>query len=115
MDAPIDSTSCFKVVRLGPPTEEIPSMKYVNRLITLAEGIFGIDPGFTEREILKFAARTIVEYFDAGGASLRISDPERKEMLFYGSYSNLGENLEKEHFHEKDPVRRRRSEHSRAL
>jgi signal transduction histidine kinase len=94
MDAPIDSTSCFKLVRLAQPTEEVPSMKYVNRLITQAEGILGIDPGFTEKEILNFAARTIVEYFDAEGASLRVSDSERKEPLFYGSYSSLGENLE---------------------
>ena len=40
---------------------------YVNRLITQAEGIFSIDPGLTEKEILKFVARAVVEYFDAEG------------------------------------------------
>jgi signal transduction histidine kinase len=73
--------------------EEIPN-QYVNRLMTLAEGIHGIDPEFTEKEILKFVARTVVEYFHAEGASLRISDPEKREMLFYGSYSSLAESLE---------------------
>ncbi len=68
--------------------------RFVNRLIAQSEGILAINPVFTENEILKLVARTIVEYFDAEGASLRISDPERKEVLFYGSYSRLGDNLE---------------------
>ena len=67
---------------------------YVNRLITQAERILDIDPGFTEREILKFVARTIVEYFGAEVASIRISDPKRKEMISYGSYPSLDENRE---------------------
>ncbi len=68
--------------------------RYVSRLIAQAEGILGIDPGYSEKEILKFVARTIAEYFHTEGISLRISDPGRKETLFYGSYSCLGENLE---------------------
>jgi signal transduction histidine kinase len=68
--------------------------RFVNRLIAQSEGILAIDPAYTEKEILMLVARAIVEYFDAEGASLRISDPERREMLFYGSYSILGENLE---------------------
>ncbi len=68
---------------------------YVNRLITQAEGIFSIDPSLTEKEILKFVARAVVEYFDAEVASIRISDPERKEMFFYGSYPSLDEQFEK--------------------
>ena len=67
---------------------------YVNRLITQAEGIFSIDPGLTEKEILKFVARAVVEYFDAEVASIWISDPERKEMFFYGSYPSLDEKFE---------------------
>ena len=42
---------------------------YVNRLITHAERILDIDPGLTERKILQFVARTIVEYFGAEVAS----------------------------------------------
>jgi signal transduction histidine kinase len=67
---------------------------YVNRLITQAERILDIDPGSTEREILKLVARTIVEYFGAEVASIRISDPQRKEMISYGSYPSLNENLD---------------------
>ena len=67
---------------------------YVNQLIAQAERILDIDPGFTEREILNFVARTIVEYFGAEVASIRISDPERKEMISYGSYPGLDENRE---------------------
>jgi hypothetical protein len=68
--------------------------RYVNRLITQAEGIFSIDPGLTEKEILKLVARTVVEYFNAEVASIWISDPERKEMFFYGSYPSLDEKFE---------------------
>jgi len=68
--------------------------RYVNRLITQAEGILRIDPDLTEKEILKFVARTVVEYFDAEVASIWISDPERKKMFFYGSYPSLDEKIE---------------------
>ncbi len=64
---------------------------YVKQLITQVEGILSIEPGLTEKEILKFVTRAIVEYFDAEVASIWISDPERKEMIFYGSYPGLDE------------------------
>ena len=67
---------------------------YVNRLITQAERILDIDPGLTEREILKVVARTIVEYLGAEAASIRIYDPERKKMISYGSYPSLNEDHE---------------------
>ncbi len=67
---------------------------YVNRLMTQAEGIFNMDPSLTEKEILSFVARAVVEYFDAEVASIWISDPERKEMIFYGSYPGLDEKFE---------------------
>jgi signal transduction histidine kinase len=65
--------------------------RYVNRLITQAEEIFSMDPSLPEEEISKFVARAIVEYFDAEVASIWISDPERKKMIFYGSYPGLDE------------------------
>ena len=65
--------------------------RYVNRLITQAEKIFSVDPSLPEEEIAKFVARAIVEYVDAEVASIWISDPERKEMIFYGSYPGLDE------------------------
>jgi hypothetical protein len=67
---------------------------YVKRLITQVEGILSMEPGLTEKEILKFVARAVVEYFDAEVASIWISDPERKEMIFYGSYPGLDEKFE---------------------
>ena len=44
--------------------------RYVNRLITQSEEIFSMDPSLTEKEIRKFVAKAIVEYFDAKVASL---------------------------------------------
>ena len=44
--------------------------RYVNRLITQSEEIFSMDPNLTEKEIRKFVAKAIVEYFDAKVASL---------------------------------------------
>ena len=64
------------------------------RLIAQAEGILSLDPGLTEKEIFKFVTRTAVEYFDAEGAIIGISDPERKERLFYGYYPSLDEKFE---------------------
>jgi len=64
---------------------------YVNRLITQVEKIMDIDPSLTEREILQFVARTVVENLDAEASSIRIYDPEKKEMISYGSYPGLGE------------------------
>ena len=66
---------------------------YVNQLITQVEKILDIDPSLTDREILQLVARTVVENFGAEAASIRISDPERKEMISYGSYPGLDENL----------------------
>ena len=68
--------------------------RYVNRLITQAERILDIDPSFTEREILKLVARTVVEYLGAETASIRIYDSEKKEMVPYGSYPSFNESRE---------------------
>ncbi len=67
---------------------------YVNRLITQVEKILDIDPSLTEREILQLVARTVVENLGAEAASIRIYDPEKKEMISYGSYPGLNENRE---------------------
>ena len=67
---------------------------YVNQLITQVEKILDIDPSLTEREILQLVARTIVENLDAEAASIRIYDPQKKEMISYGSYPTLHENHE---------------------
>jgi signal transduction histidine kinase len=67
---------------------------YVNQLITQVEKILDIDPSLTEREILQLVARTIVENLGAAASSIRIYDPERKEMISYGSYPSPTEDHE---------------------
>ncbi|HUL23090.1 MAG TPA: GAF domain-containing sensor histidine kinase [Thermodesulfobacteriota bacterium] len=67
---------------------------YVNRLITQVEKIIDIDPSLTEREILQSVARTVVENLGAEASSIRIYDPEKKEMISYGSYPDLDEDRE---------------------
>jgi GAF domain-containing protein len=67
---------------------------YANRLITQVEKILEIDPSLTEREILQLVAGTIVGNLGAEAASIRIYDPEKKEMISYGSYPGLDEDHE---------------------
>jgi signal transduction histidine kinase len=67
---------------------------YVNQLITQVEKILDIDPSLSEREILQLLARTIVENLGAEASSIRIYDPERKEMISYGSYPSPTEDHE---------------------
>jgi hypothetical protein len=67
---------------------------YVKQLITQVEKILDIDPSLTEREILQLVAGTIVEYLGAEAASIRIYDPEKKEMVSYGSYPSFNESRE---------------------
>ena len=67
---------------------------YVNQLITQVEKILDIDPSLSEREILQLLARTIVENLGAEASSIRIYDPERKEMISYGSYPSPAEDHE---------------------
>jgi len=67
---------------------------YVNQLITQVEKVLDIDPSLSEREILQLLARTIVENLGAEASSIRIYDPERKEMISYGSYPSPTEDHE---------------------
>jgi len=67
---------------------------YVNQLITQVEKILDIDPSLTEREILHLVARIIVENLGAEASSIRIYNPEKKEMISYGSYPSLTEDRE---------------------
>src|SRR4030066_1155368 len=67
---------------------------YVNQLITQVEKILDIDPSLTEREILQLVAKTIVENLGAKASSIRIYDPEKKEMISYGSYPSPTEDHE---------------------
>jgi signal transduction histidine kinase len=66
-------------------TEEVIS-RYVDRLISQAETILEINPSLTEREILETVAKNVVEFLGAEGASIRIYDPGKEEMISFGSY-----------------------------
>ena len=62
----------------------------VDRLVDEVENIIEINPNLSEREILEGAAKHIVEYLGAAAASIRIFDPNRREMVFFGSYDYDG-------------------------
>lgn len=58
----------------------------VNGLVSQVEKILAVDPSLAEREILEIVAKSIVDYFSAQVASIRIYSPERGEMFSFGSY-----------------------------
>ncbi len=66
-------------------TEEV-IYRYVDRLISQAESILEINPSLTEKEILETVAKNVVEFLGAEGASIRIYDPGKEEMISFGSY-----------------------------
>ena len=57
----------------------------VNRLIDEVENIIEINPNLSEMEILEGAAKRVVEYLGAAAASIRIFDPQKREMVSFGS------------------------------
>ncbi len=60
--------------------------QYVDRLIGQTETIIEINPLLTEMEILQTLARNIVEFLGAEAASIRIYDPDKEEMVSFGTY-----------------------------
>ncbi len=60
--------------------------QYVDKLITQAESILEINPSLTEKEILETLAKNMVEFLGAEASSIRIYDPEKEEMIAFGSY-----------------------------
>ena len=63
----------------------------VDRLVDEVENIIEINPNLSEMEILEGAAKHIVEYLGAAAASIRIFDPQKREMVSFGSYHYDGE------------------------
>ena len=63
----------------------------VDRLVDEVESIIEINPNLSEMEILEGAAKHIVEYLGAAAASIRIFDPQKREMVSFGSYHYDGE------------------------
>jgi signal transduction histidine kinase len=68
--------------------------EYVDRMISQAETILEINPSLTEQEILQAVARIVVEFLGAEAASIRIYDPNREEMVSFGTYPRVEEDQE---------------------
>lgn len=60
--------------------------RYVDQLITQAETVLDINPSLTEKEILRALAKNMVEFLGAEAASIRIYDPDKEEMVSFGTY-----------------------------
>jgi len=58
----------------------------VNRLVDEVENIIEMNPNLSEMEILEGAANRIAESLGAAAASIRIFDPQKREMVSFGSY-----------------------------
>lgn len=65
--------------------------EYVDHLIGQVESILEISPHLTEREILQEVAKSLVEYFKAQAATIRIYDPQKGEMVSFGAYPPVTE------------------------
>ena len=79
---------------LGEVVREVQSQityDEVDRLVDEVENIIEINPNLSEVAILESAARRIVDYLGAAAASIRIFDPQRREMVSFGSYHFDGE------------------------
>jgi hypothetical protein len=67
----------------------------VNRLVDEVENIIEINPHLSEIEILEGAAKCIVESVGAAAATIRIFNPQRREMVSFGSYHYDGKKRQK--------------------
>jgi signal transduction histidine kinase/putative methionine-R-sulfoxide reductase with GAF domain len=79
---------------LGEVVREVQSQityDEVDRLVDEVENIIEINPNLSEVAILESAAKRIVDYLGAAAASIRIFDPQRREMVSFGSYHFDGE------------------------
>ncbi len=67
---------------------------FVVSLKNLVDSIITIDPDHSEREILQLIAKRLVDSLRAVHASVRIYDPDTKQMLSYGSYPSVEDKRE---------------------
>jgi signal transduction histidine kinase len=68
--------------------------QYVERLISQVETILEINPSLSEKEILETVAKNVADYLGAEAVSIRIYDPGREEMVFFGAYPKLYDDRE---------------------
>lgn len=59
---------------------------HVQQVVRMVEEVISIDPALEWKEILETAARKIVQFLHADGASIRIFNPETEKLVAFGSY-----------------------------
>ena len=67
---------------------------YIDQVIHQVDAILDINPSLTEKEILESLAKNVVEFLRAEAASIRIYNPQKEEMVSFGSYPKEAENRE---------------------
>ena len=82
-DAPVDDVFWEKLTG-WIALELLPD--FVTKLTNLLDSILTINPDHSEIEILELIAIRLVESLGATMASVRIYDPDTKQLLSYGSY-----------------------------
>ena len=63
----------------------------VAQVVRMVEEVISIDPTLEWREILEAAAKKIVQFLHADGASIRIFDPETDRLAAFGSFQYYSE------------------------
>ena len=64
---------------------------HVEQVVRMVEEVISIDPTLEWKEILEAAAKKIVQFLHADGASIRIFDPETDRLAAFGSFQYYSE------------------------
>ena len=64
---------------------------HVAQVVRMVEEVISIDPTLEWKEILEAAAKKIVQFLHADGASIRIFDPETDRLVAFGSFQYYSE------------------------
>jgi len=64
---------------------------HVEQVVRMVEEVISIDPTLEWKEILEAAAKKIVQFLNADGASIRIFDPETDRLVAFGSFQYYAE------------------------
>ena len=64
---------------------------HVEQVVRMVEEVISIDPALERKEILEAAAKKIVQFLHADGASIRIFDPETDRLAAFGSFQYYSE------------------------
>ncbi len=64
---------------------------HVQQVVKMVEDVISIDPNLEWKEILEAAARKIVQFLHADGASIRIFDPQSDRLVAFGSFQYYSE------------------------